>query len=78
MVKLDSLSEDQIALLLYCINDGRLNKQKDYFYEDLKFINPMRAFEKLNEYAPKIKPEYQPMMQDIVNKVINKEIEVVF
>jgi hypothetical protein len=75
MVKLDSLTEDQVALLLYCINDGRLNKQKDYFYEDLKFIKPMYAFKKLNEYAPKIKQEYRSMMQDIVNKAINMEIE---
>ena len=75
MVKLNSLSEDQIALLLYCINDGRLNKHKDYFYEDLKFIKPMYAFKKLNEFAPKIKPEYQTMMQDIVNIAINMEFE---
>lgn len=74
MVKLDSLSDDQIALLLYCLNDGRLNKEKDYFYDDLKFIKPMYAYKKLNEFAPKIKPEYHSMMQEIVDKSINMEI----
>lgn len=75
MVKLDSLNEEQVLILLYCVNDGCINKKRDYYYEDLKFIKPMRAFEKLNEFAPKIKPEYRDLMQDIVNKLMITEIE---
>lgn len=71
--KLKLLSEDQIDIILYCVNNGKLGKEKDYFFEDLKYIKPMYAYRKLNEFAPKIKPEYHKMMQDIVDSCINME-----
>lgn len=73
--KLKLLSEDQIDLILYCVNDGKLNKEKDYFFEDLKYIKPMYIFKKLNEFAPKIKPEYQKIAQEIVDLSIKMEMD---
>ncbi len=72
--KLEKLNEDQVAVLLYCLNDGLSASEKEITYDDLKFIQPMYAFQKLNEFAPKIKNEHRQMMQDIVNLAVDQDL----
>ena len=72
--KLEKLNEDQVAVLLYCLNDGLSANEKEITYDDLKFIQPMYAFQKLNEFAPKIKNEHRQMMQDIVNLAVDQDL----
>ncbi|NBP03962.1 MAG: hypothetical protein EBU90_28485 [Proteobacteria bacterium] len=65
--KLDSLTEDELCVLLFVIN----NTDRQFEKTELCWLNPKWVYIKLNEAANKIKPEHKPMLQSIVDKLIN-------
>jgi hypothetical protein len=68
--KIKDLSEDELSILLYCLNDGLSSKEDgEINMYNIYCLKPGYVFHKLNEFAPKIKPEYRSMMQTIADKV---------
>jgi hypothetical protein len=69
--KLNRLSPDELAVLLYCINDGETENPK-INTESLSWIKPEYAFKMLNQYTAKLSDEKKrKQMQDIADKITN-------
>lgn len=66
--KLKTLTEDELSLLGFIINDGR---ETPYDSNQFCWLRPTYVYKLLNEYATKIKPENKQMLQIIVDKIIN-------
>jgi hypothetical protein len=68
--KIKDLSEDELSILLYCLNDGLSSRDEgEINMHNICCLKPEHVFHKLNEFAPKIKDEYRSMMQNIADKV---------
>ena len=68
--KINNLSEDELSILLYCLNDGLSSRDEgEINMHNICCLKPEHVFHKLNEFAPKIKDEYRSMMQTIADKV---------
>ena len=69
--KLNRLSADEMAVLLYCVNDGVTENPK-IDTESISWIRPDYAFKMLNQYAAKLSDEKKrKQMQDIADKITN-------
>lgn len=67
--KLDNLSEDELCVLLYCINDGMSGRDDEINLHNIQWYRPEFVFGKLNEFANRIKPEYRSLLQTVADKV---------
>ncbi len=68
--KINDLSEDELSILLYCLNDGLSSRDEgEINMHNICCLKPEHVFHKLNEFAPKIKDEYRSMLQTIADKV---------
>lgn len=69
--KLQRLSEDEMTVLLYCINDGEIENPK-IDRESISWVRLPYAFTMLNNYAQKLKdPKKVKQVQDIADKITN-------
>ena len=69
--KLNRLSADEMAVLLYCVNDG-VTENPYIDTESISWIRPDYAFKMLNQYAAKLSDEKKrKQMQDIADKITN-------
>jgi len=69
--KLERLSEDEMTVLLYCVNDGEIEDPL-IDREHISWIKPDYAFKMLNVYAAKLKnPTKVKQVQDIADKITN-------
>jgi hypothetical protein len=69
--KLNRLSPDEMTVLLYCVNDGEIEKPKiDRQY--LSWVKHEYAFKMLNQYTAKLtNDKKRKQMQDIADKITN-------
>jgi hypothetical protein len=67
--KLNLLTEDELCILLYCLNDGISGKSDEINMHNIQQFKPQFVFDKLNEHLPKIKQEHRTMLQAIADKV---------
>lgn len=69
--KLNRLSPDEMAVLLYCVNDGETENPK-IDTESISWVKPEYAFRMLNQYTAKLSDEKKrKQMQDIADKITN-------
>lgn len=69
--KLNRLSQDEMTVLLYCINDGDVDPPK-IDYPDVSIIKYEYAFKMLNHYASKLSDsKKKQQLQDIADKISN-------
>lgn len=68
--KLNRLSDEEIDILLYCINDGNLESPK-IDRTSLSWVRLEYAFRMLNEYASKVDGEKRNILQQIADKITN-------
>lgn len=66
--KIELLSEDELSLLLYCLNEFK-SGETEINVPELSLIRPKFAFLALNEQASKIKPEHIGLLQSIADKI---------
>ena len=69
--KLKRLDQEEMATLLYCINDGEI--ENPFVTEDnVTCAKPEYAFKMLNVYAAKLNDDTKKkQMQDIADKITN-------
>jgi hypothetical protein len=69
--KLKRLSSDEMAVLLFCVNDGNI-ENPNINEESISWIKPAYAFKMLDTYAKKLKEEKKiKQLQDIADKITN-------
>jgi hypothetical protein len=67
--KLNRLSPDEMAVLLYCVNDGNVDTPK-IDRESLSWVKVEYAFKMLNAYAGKLSNDKKrKQIQDIADKI---------
>ena len=67
--KLKNLTEDELCILLYCMNDGLSGRDDEVNMHNIQWFRPEYVFGKLNEFAGKIKPEHRSLLQTVADKV---------
>lgn len=67
--RLESLTEDELCILLYCMNDGMSGREDEVNLHNIQWHRPQYVFNKLNEFVGKIKSEHRTMLQAIADKV---------
>lgn len=67
--KLNTLTEEELCILLYCMNDGISGRFDEINMHNIQWYRPEYVFSKLNEFASKIKTEYRPLIQTVADKV---------
>jgi hypothetical protein len=69
--KLHRLSPDELAVLLYCVNEGNIESPK-LDETNIHCARESFAFKMLNEFAAKLTSEKKKkQMQDIADKITN-------
>ena len=66
--KLDKLTEDELDVLLYCVNEHK-STESEINMEEIKWLRIPWIYNILNEMATKIKPENVTMLQQIMDKL---------
>ena len=68
--KLNRLSDEEIDILLYCVNDANIESPKiDRI--SLSWVRLEYAFRMLNEYAAKVQGDKRNQLQQIADKITN-------
>lgn len=67
--RLESLTEDELCILLYCMNDGMSGREHEVNLHNIQWYRPQYIFNKLNEFVGKIKPEHRSLLQSTADKV---------
>jgi hypothetical protein len=67
--KIEKLTEDEVNLFGYIINDSLSGREISS--NEFCWLRPQAVFNTLNIYAGKIKQEYKPMIQAISDKLCN-------
>jgi hypothetical protein len=67
--RLDQLTEDELCILLYCMNDGMSGREDEINLHNIQWHTPQFVFNKLNEHLPKIKEQHRSLLQVIADKV---------
>ena len=69
--KLKRLSPDEMAVLIFCVNDGNVDNPK-IDEKSISWVKVNYAFRMLNEYATKLKdPKKISQVQAIADKITN-------
>lgn len=68
--KLELLTEDEMSLLLYCLNESKCG-ETIIDTDNLKYIRTKFVYISLNEHATKIKEEHRHILQGIVDKIVD-------
>jgi hypothetical protein len=69
--KLKRLSQDEMTILLYCINDGEI-ENPTIDVDVVGCVKPDYAFRMLNQYTAKLtNDKKRKQMQDIADKITN-------
>ena len=68
--KLNRLTEEEIDILLFCVNDGNLESPK-IDGTSLSWVRLEYAFRMLNEYAGKVEGDKRNKLQQIADKITN-------
>jgi hypothetical protein len=67
--KLESLTEDEMSLLLYCLNESKCG-ETIIDTDNIKCIRTKFVYTTLNEHAQTIKEEHRHILQGIVDKIV--------
>jgi len=68
--KLKRLSDEEIDILLFCVNDGNIETPK-IDRTSLSWVRLEYAFRMLNEYAAKVEGDKRNQLQQIADKITN-------
>jgi hypothetical protein len=68
--KLNRLSDEEIDILLFCVNDGNIETPK-IDRTSLSWVRLEYAFRMLNEYAAKVQGDKRNQLQQIADKITN-------
>jgi hypothetical protein len=68
--KLNRLSDEEIDILLYCVNDANAESPK-IDRTSLSWVRLEYAFRMLNEYAAKVQGDKRNQLQQIADKITN-------
>jgi len=68
--KLNRLSDEEIDILLFCVNDGNIEAPK-IDRTSLSWVRLEYAFRMLNEYAAKVEGDKRNQLQQIADKITN-------
>jgi len=68
--KLNRLSDEEIDILLFCVNDGNIETPK-IDRTSLSWVRIEYAFRMLNEYAAKVQGDKRNHLQQIADKITN-------
>jgi hypothetical protein len=68
--KLKRLSDEEIDILLFCVNDGNIETPK-IDRTSLSWVRLEYAFRMLNEYAAKVQGDKRNQLQQIADKITN-------
>jgi hypothetical protein len=68
--KLNRLSDEEIDILLYCVNDANVESPK-IDRTSLSWVRLEYAFRMLNEYAAKVQGDKRNQLQQIADKITN-------
>jgi hypothetical protein len=68
--KLNRLSDEEIDILLFCVNDGNIETPK-IDRTSLSWVRIEYAFRMLNEYAAKVEGDKRNQLQQIADKITN-------